>query len=717
MQLKEVFTLTEKWKVLAISTIDSVIDEMDNLTGGHYSVCIQRWETTKNNAHPDYAAKNFIKDAKAKYFQQARGCEKEILNINNYYPRPEQLFYTIDGIGSGATIGSLDTEYQYYVYLSYPVAPDIIKFRDQEIVYNKTPSRAIKVNQIGYLPKEVKVAHVGWHIPSYGPLQINSLTFNLIDLDQSKIVFQGPLVLRDLNTSGKNGLLMTGEITYECDFSIYPNEGNYCIEVIGIGRSWPFKISNDIYDQVFQYMRHGFYNQRCGVPIKSNWPRPACHLKPVYESKNIQFPPHFQDRPANYERFDVVGATTDHSMQSSVVGGWHDAADWDKNSMHYACIFDMLYAQELNPDLNLIEEINHGLRVWKASLTSKGGMSGAVETWTHPTIDADVEYTFGQRTRWDSLLFSAAASMMAEFTSDPKTRDTWKWFAHKTYMYGSDPNNCLGKIKIPAKTNRGTGTPYFYLWEEKEEHIAPFLLHAKARLYKLTKDSNYLANINKLALPKVMKYPYTDKDYSAWLLYGLVDLYPDQVKKYFIDFANKLVNQYKTSQYRSSWPKDQDYFMAWGESCLTNHNRALAVAYHITGNKIYKDVSIANLDFMLGNNPMGICWTTGLGSVYPRVIQHEISQKYYDPVAGITIYGPTGGSYKYLKDEVWNKFIEPDLPVWRTWSPHPTLNTGQCEFTIHETMSSMLFASSQFTNKNYQPKEIRPRAYVASHLP
>src|SRR5690606_29267330 len=87
----------------------------------------------------------------------------------------------------------------------------------------------------------------------------------------------------------------------------------------------------------------------CEAPY-TNWPRIHCHNEPVYESDYIAFAIGEFDKPAGFDRFDIIGATTDRTRSTDgFIGGWHDAADWDKNNGHYTVIFDLLYAYELAP--------------------------------------------------------------------------------------------------------------------------------------------------------------------------------------------------------------------------------------------------------------------------------------------------------------------------------------------------------------------------------
>src|SRR5690606_12794187 len=114
----------------------------------------------------------------------------------------------------------------------------------------------------------------------------------------------------------------------------------------------------------------------------------------------------------------------------------------------------------------------------------------------------------------------------------------------------------------------------------------------------------------------------------------------------------------------------------WGANMMMNFNRSLMIAHQLTGDAKYRDAALANTDFMLGANPMGMSWTTGMGFVYPIDIQHSMSENdgIVDPVPGITLYGITGGPiYHQFRNTVWVS-EGPDGPV---------------EFISHESQRSL----------------------------
>lgn len=749
MNILKTLQLTNKWVIVVISSIEDVIDEIDILSGGIFKPDIQKWVASKSTSKWDYNARNRFYKVRDQYIAQARinVGEQTLDDTSSYSPTPSRVGRHLMGHDNEDPFpGGPLVRYTHYCYLEVPEGTTSITVAGQttSVTLNDNQvSRAIKVNQVGYLPDAPKkYAYVGSHIYGVGPLVIDSTSFEIVNADTNQVVFTGPITLRDANKTLANGKMVTGENVYEMNFSSFTTTGNFFIRIAGVGKSWTFRQASDVYGEVFYTNIRGLYHQRCGIPLKApftNWPRPTCHTKPVKESRFVSFPSHFLDTPRPYERFDIYGASIDSSSYNvTAAGGWHDAADWDRNTQHYTCIYDMLYAYEMNPtkflkaQLNLPEsydalpdilnEVEYGLQVWKRSMNSKGGISGMVETNTHPTRDIDGNYAYSVRTRWDSLLFSGAAAMMAEFLKpiDLNKSRAWEWYAIKSYNFGNNPANSLGTVTIPARRNRGTGEYYEYTFTETDAHIEPFLAHAKSRLYKLTNNSSYLTGLDaiiaKLRAP--MKHPYSNRDYSPWINYTLLDHMTTanrtaSIKKWYTDYADRLLPLITTMPYRCTWPVDKDFWLDWGASNMCNENRSLLISYKLTNNIKYKEAAILNFDYMLGVNPVGMSWTTGIGQVYPVVLQHETSQtdNITEPVPGITVYGVTGGSYTDLRTTVWKspsptgpvEFKTNPVPIWRSWSAHPTLSTRQCEFTIQEVMSPNIFSAAMLMSDNWLP--------------
>lgn len=761
----KILILSADWVILIISTLPDVVKEIDRLSGGKFAPDIKKWVD-----YQDYNARKRWRELRDTHIAQARiNVGEHALDLpESYSPLPAQVGRVLVGINESETVGGPETEYVHYCYLrlaepmrdGQTYAFDV-RGQSASITYGAdTISRAIKVNQVGYLPDAAgKFAYIGAHIYGVGPMTIDATEFHVRRTSDNTVAFSGDIRIRDANSriidrDGKAQELITGENIYELDFTGLKDTGEFYVQVPGVGNSWPFRHAPDAYGEVFYTATRGLYHHRCRVPLKepfTRWPRPQCHTAPAGECDLISTPAMGEiGQSVKVEVFDVVGGTTDMSSPiKDTAGGWHDAADWDKRNGHYTAIFDLLYAYELAPDrftdgqLNLpesgngipdiLDEAIHGLRVWSASMLPNGGVSGALETNTHPPMVSSSIYAYARRTRWDSLAFAAAAAMLATHLKPFSEKDAarWAWYAQKAYLFGSDPNNSLGKTEMRARKNRGTGDAYTIPFEEKESYVEPFRIHAAVRMYLLTKDPSYLKGIKEM-LPRQkapIRWPYSIKDCSPWMFYNIAkgddpalaalrpvnfvrDNYLREIDKYLLPMVD--------APYRCSFPKHQNFYMAWGLTVTTNYGRSLLIAHALTGDCKYRDAAILNCDFMFGANAMGMSWTTGLGQIYPIHFQSGASQTdgIPDPIPGITLYGHTGGSYQGLRDTVWRSpspagpvdFKVTAIPLWRRWSCHPTANTAQCEYTIHETMSATIVCAALLLSPGWKPSlELKAR--------
>jgi endoglucanase len=785
--VEQLLVLSSRWVIVATTDAEEVAKKIDELSGGAYFKAIADWEKSEKAGRPDWKAYKDMPRIRDEFIAQARNATGERkLDEASYYaitsaddpsysaPRPpSRVTRYLVSLGGRRVRGGGPIHYAHYSYLempqplqngkSYTIA--LGNGKKVTFLYDemRTVSRAIKVNQVGYLPDAgQKFAYLGAYLQEFGPHDFSyAKEFKVVSAKTGDVVLTGEVRLRERNPRfaprpGKDDdpqtrPLICGEDVYEMDLGGLKDEGEFFISIPGVGRSWTFRHAADAYAEAFYVACRGLYHQRCGIELERKftpWTRIKCHTAPVYECEHVPFAVGQFNRPQGYEVFDVIGATVDETRKTeNVWGGWHDAADWDRNTYHYSCVFDLLNAYELAPEkftdgqLNLpesgngipdiLDEAAFGIEVWRRSMDPRGGVAGMVETWTHPKIDdPNVKYAFSRRTRWSSLVFAAASAQLAHLLKpfDKAKAAEYGQLARKAYAFGADPTNSLGKLTIHAKKNRGRGEPYTFTWEEKDDMSVPYLIHAKLRLYILTGDKAFLAGLPELAkrTQTPFQWPMTYGDYSAWFHHAIVSgaakaLPAGLVETWralYVKEAEGIVALNPMQPYRQSWPRHQDYWMGWGASVMFNRARPLLITHALTGEPKYRDAAILDADFMLGANPMGMSWTTGLGFVYPVDIQHSNSELdgIPDPVPGITIYGITGGMYRDLRLGVWQSpkpggaedFLKPanqHLPVWRAWACHPHLNVPQNEFTVHETMASTIFTCALLMPKGWMPDE------------
>ncbi len=789
-QIKQLLPISSKHLIVAIWNISELVAKMDELSGGQLVKAVKDFQESEKNGKPNWTLYKLPRKIWETHLAEARELigerkfeDTQFFTISSNDDerfkdgiKPVKVTKTYAFLGGSRIPGAHDVDYAHYCFLELPFplknncnytisAGNVGK---TEFLYDemRTVSRAIKINQAGYLPDAgAKFAYLGACGYEFGPIDFSFADkFNVVDVSTGNIVYSGKINLKEKNPlfeippgkDEKKGAKqeMYGEDVYEIDLSGLNQEGNFFISIPAVGRSWTFRHANDAYGEAFYTACRGLFHQRAAFALEqpfTAWTRPKSKMHDtIYESENISFPIH-SGGPKNYSHFDVIGATTDKTKKTeNVTGGWYDAADWDRNEHHYVCVFDLLEAFETAPEkfsdaqLNIpesgngvpdiLDEAVYGLECWKKSQTPDGGVSGYIETWTHPDYDfPDALYTFSRRTRWNSLVFAAAASQYSRLVRpfDPKSADIYANASKKAYEFGNNLANSLGKVTINAKYNRGKGEAYTFEWEETDDSIYPYLVHAKIQMFKMTSDKTYLNDIEELSKKAhaPFDWKFSHRDFSAWIMAGIPfhgkGLISDETLNKWRDFyvknADTLVSHIEKNPYRQTWPRYQNYWAGWGASCVTNFNRCLAIAYRLTGDKKYRDAIINNADFMLGANPMGMSWTTGIGYVYPIDIQHANSEDdmIMDPIPGITIYGITGGPGAHYqgRDLVWESkgadgqkisFINKKnkkVPFYRSWSCHPSTNTGQCEFTIHETMSSTIFTCATLLNKGWMPNE------------
>jgi endoglucanase len=159
---------------------------------------------------------------------------------------------------------------------------------------------AVRVNQVGYLPKHRKTATA--LSTSAAPFD-----FSVVNAD-GKALFQGKSKPfgADADSGDKVQLL---------DFSDIKEPGTGLVVKTGDGASFPFDVRPDIYETLRRDALAYFYQNRSGIPIEmpyareEKWARPAGHLG----DRSIPCAP---------------GSGCSYSLDVS--GGWYDAGDHGK---------------------------------------------------------------------------------------------------------------------------------------------------------------------------------------------------------------------------------------------------------------------------------------------------------------------------------------------------------------------------------------------------
>jgi endoglucanase len=160
------------------------------------------------------------------------------------------------------------------------------------------PGAAIRVNTVGFLPDAVKRA----------TLSGDAATFRVLDAATGAVVLSGA-VEGPVRTAPTD----TNETVRIADFSVLNFPGRYVLEVAGVGRSEPFAIGPQVWNEPYQLVTRGMYLWRCGVAVKAEWKGQTFEHGPCHLGDGL---------------LDLVGGPAGATRPST--GGWHDAGDYNK---------------------------------------------------------------------------------------------------------------------------------------------------------------------------------------------------------------------------------------------------------------------------------------------------------------------------------------------------------------------------------------------------
>lgn len=188
----------------------------------------------------------------------------------------------------------------------------------------------IKINQVGYLPGEEKIAKLGYWMGSHPENEFRWVPTMIRFSGEFTVPVREPLTeavaeyraqqsecalcldappafeIRDAVThaavwTGEGTFRymaqqwdapryvarFSGENVFDLDFTNFQTPGRYYLAIPGIGRSFDFTIEEEVYRAPFEVASYGVFAQRCGqelAPPYSEWRRIACHTNGIMVS-------------------------------------------------------------------------------------------------------------------------------------------------------------------------------------------------------------------------------------------------------------------------------------------------------------------------------------------------------------------------------------------------------------------------------------------------
>lgn len=504
----------------------------------------------------------------------------------------------------------------------------------------------IKVNQVGYLTHESKIATI--------EPEAKSKSFLIRDQE-------GKTVWRTKHATTKKSPF-SNKFRQEIDFSSITKPGRYTL--VAGRHQQSFIISSDPYTEALKASIKGYYYQRSGESLErkyaGKYARPAAHLDT-----------HVMVHPSAASPKRPAGTII------SSPKGWYDAGDYNKYIVNSGFTLGLiLQSYQLHQDrfnsLNLqipesdnkipdiLDEMMYNLE-WM--LTMQDPTDGGVyHKLTTPNFEGFVmpedckqQRYVVQKTTTAALDFAATMALAAriyqrfpEFQSFCRqaiesAEKAYAWAVkHPTVYYDQDGNN---KKFSPAIHTGGYG----------DNHTEDEFFWAATELYFTTSETSYLEQAKQF-VPDEFSIPswgnVAGLGIFQWVnqeLLGTPDagkLPMKEIKESLKKKCDEDIQELATSSFHSIFGNSAQDFH-WGsnsESCL-GKGIAQMYEYALTKDSKYRQAALSTLDYFFGRNATGYCYLTGFGTQRVMNIHHRISaaDNIKEPIPGLVAGGANKG--------------------------------------------------------------------------
>lgn len=510
----------------------------------------------------------------------------------------------------------------------------------------------IKVNQVGYPVDGVKKALVtGFE----DVLTVDAGTpFSVINVANHSTAYSGTLVLT------KNyDAIDSGERIFTADFTNLTVPGQYYVAVQGLQNSSKFSIgtADSIYEPFLYDVTKYFYYQRTGIPITS--PYVTNYTRPDYTPDT------------------AVPLMSNNSIVKDVSKGWYDAGDKGKYVNAGAkALSDLFWAYEVMPEKftdnqfnipesgNGIPDILDEAR-WELEWMLKMQDAATGGFYARVTFQDDDNMVEREIIDMDTVSTRTAIKTTAD------TATAAGVLAHAYLIYQNIAptfaQQCLdaavaawGYLEAHPENIR---TPNTGRWPYDVTDDSSNRLWAAGSLYRSTGDSEYndyfLANYADMAIYFEKTLDFASDWANTWQTpffsyleaanpnSAVVSWYTSKFQQWF----NNKVTRYNASPWNSV-VKDGNYF--WGITMqIVDTPMEMIIGTKLLGtfasNKaIIDEFTYSQLDWILGQNPVGTSFVSGYGD---NAVKYPFSIIFRtDNLPGVPKGYLVGGPNKYSND-------------------------------------------------------------------
>ncbi|MBK8806143.1 MAG: glycoside hydrolase family 9 protein [Bacteroidales bacterium] len=487
----------------------------------------------------------------------------------------------------------------------------------------------IRLNQVGYFSGSIK---------KFAVVETGSSEFFIYDTT-GKEVYKG-LLKDEGHWAPSNENIKTG------DFTDFIQLGKYTIYVPGKGRSYAFEISNDLYTNSLTRSLKTYYFQRASLELEEKFA--GIYKRPLGQPDTMVY----------FHNTTGVKEVKGKRLSKNGSKGWYDAGDLNKYIVNAGVTVGMMYVmynnyQTLFQDSQLnIPESGNGVSDlldeirwemdWVLTMQDPDGgvyhkLSELDWQWAvMPHMWNDKERFFIGKSTASALNFVSMCAMTARVFRNVDSAYANKNLAaaKKAWDWSMKNPNVL------AIDGYGVNSGAYDDKDLKDEFV-----WAASEMYVTTSEQVYLEYLNaNIFNPKF--------EVCAWRTFmsniGYYSLLSneskleqskkDKIKNDFIALANNLVDTVNASPY--GLPSS---IFEWGSNSeMLNRAILISFAYELTKDKKYLDATVRMMDYILGNNAIGITYVTGEGSNYPLRPHHRqcFADGIDEPIPGFLVGGP-----------------------------------------------------------------------------
>ena len=529
--------------------------------------------------------------------------------------------------------------------------------QQQSLAMVRKFSDEVKVCQVGYLVDETKIAVLT--AEPKGQIVVRKS-------DNHEIVASVSAGTASFDSD-------SGDTVRWIDFTKVSIPGRYYLDVDGVGRSFDFRVGDDVFIHTLQMSMLFYTGQRCGTEVKlggdfAHFHHAECHKAEAH--------------------FDP---STGRTGTRSIVGGWHDAGDFGRYTINSGIAMGtLLWAYELNAEKlrdfelmvpestsslpPMLAEIRWNLDwmlqmqeesggVWHKETTAKFPGSIVPESDNAPMLiigSGKSPYLTTQATGDLVAVASIAARVYRPFDPEFANRCLaaaergWAWMeATPDSHFRENPN--------------GIQTGAY-----EDDDASDERLWAAAELFRTTGNATYhefFLNHYRRAQPMFNSgFPHEWKKVHALALYGYaleskhsVDPKTQQeIRREALKAADEIAIRVLQNGYRV--PLTTENYI-WGSNALVgNYGMMLRLANRISPKPEYVNAAQDTLHYLLGRNTFNTSYVTQVGSRWPMNPHHRPSEadNIVEPWPGMLIGGPNAQDAKEKRPPArqWNDVKE-----------------------------------------------------------